>query len=196
MSRFSGILGVLLVLGLSMGFAALNGGQRVTLRLGFATFYRVPLTVVAFGALIMGMVVMLVASIHSDLKVRKILRERLAREDEEERARLFVDRHQQDLFEQEDMAEENPEGEVDADPLMEDDLHRNDIHRVTVRRDEPPPDGSLPPEPDLFEAGAGDDGSEDVDPQRPEPAPEPASRGTEAPGHRDRDTPSHGDPTP
>jgi len=81
-----------------MAFAALNGGQRVTLRLGFATIYQIPLTVVAFGALILGMLVMLVAGIHSDLKVRRILRDRLAAEDLEERAR-FVDRSQQDLFE-------------------------------------------------------------------------------------------------
>jgi uncharacterized integral membrane protein len=44
-----------------MSFAALNAGQRVTLRLGVVTFYRVPLTVVAFGALVLGLVVMLLA---------------------------------------------------------------------------------------------------------------------------------------
>ena len=98
MSKFVGAAGVLVVLALSMAFAALNGGQRVTLRLGFATLYRVPLTAVTFSALILGMVVMLVAGIHSDLKVRRILRERLAEEDREEKAHL-VDRNQQDLFE-------------------------------------------------------------------------------------------------
>lgn len=100
MSRFIGILGVLVVLVVSMGFAALNGGQRVTLRMGFATLYRVPLSVVVFGALIVGMIVMLVAGIHSDLKVRRILRARLADEDREERARIFVDREQTSLFEE------------------------------------------------------------------------------------------------
>jgi uncharacterized integral membrane protein len=98
MSRLGGVVGVLLVLVASMGFAALNGGQRVTLRLGVATLYRVPLTAVAFGALILGMVVMLVAGIHSDLRVRKILRERLAEEDREERARIFIDQSQTNLF--------------------------------------------------------------------------------------------------
>jgi hypothetical protein len=44
------------------------------------------------------MVVMLVAGINSDLKVRRILRERLAEEDREEKARA-VDRSQHDLFE-------------------------------------------------------------------------------------------------
>ena len=90
---------MLVVLVASMGFAALNGGQRVTLRLGIATLYRVPLPAVAFGALILGMVVMLGAGIHSDLRVRKILRERLAEEDREERARIFVDHSQTNLFE-------------------------------------------------------------------------------------------------
>ena len=97
MTRFAGAAGVLVVLVLSMVFAALNGGQRVTLRLGIATFYRVPITGIAFGALILGMLVMLVAGIHSDLKVRRILRERLAEEDRQERAR--IDHSQRDLFE-------------------------------------------------------------------------------------------------
>lgn len=92
-------LGIVVILVLSMGFASLNSGQRITLRLGFATFYGIPLTVVAFGSLIVGMVVMLVAGIRSDLKVRRILRARLMEEDLEERER-FVDRDQQDLFEE------------------------------------------------------------------------------------------------
>ncbi len=103
MSRLAGGAGVLLVLALAMAFASLNGGQRVTLRLGFATFYGVPLTLVAFSGVLVGMVIMLVAGIRSDLKVRRILRERLAEESREESLR-FVDRAQQELFmaEQED----------------------------------------------------------------------------------------------
>lgn len=98
MNRLAGAFGVLLVLITSMGFAALNGGQRVTLRLGFVTLYQVPLTVIAFGGLILGMVVMLIAGISSDLRVRRILRERLAQEGEEERSRIFVDQAQTSLF--------------------------------------------------------------------------------------------------
>jgi hypothetical protein len=45
------------------------------------------------------MFLMLVTGIQSDLKVRRILRERLAQEDRDERARIYVDRNQQDLFE-------------------------------------------------------------------------------------------------
>lgn len=100
-SRLLVLAGIALVMVLSMGFAMLNAGQRVTLRLGVYTFYGVPLTVVAFGALILGMLVMLAAGIHSDRRVRRILRERLAQEDLEEKARFFVDERQQDLFEQE-----------------------------------------------------------------------------------------------
>jgi len=97
-NRLVGGAGILLVVALSVGFAALNGNQRVTLRLGVTTFYGVPLTVVAFGALLTGMLIMLVAGIHSDLKVRRILRDRLAQEGLQDRGR-FVDQSQQDLFE-------------------------------------------------------------------------------------------------
>lgn len=99
MKRAASWLGIVAVLVASMVFAGMNGGQRVTLHLGMATLYRVPLPVVALSALILGMLVMLVAGINSDLRVRRILRERLAEEDREERARLFVDRTQTNLFE-------------------------------------------------------------------------------------------------
>ncbi len=98
MSRVLGVLAFAAVLALAVGFASLNGSQRVVLRLGFVTFYGVPLTVVAFGGLITGMVIMLVAGIHSDLKVRRVLRRRLAEEAEGERD-LFVDQNQRELFE-------------------------------------------------------------------------------------------------
>lgn len=97
MSRILSAVAVFGGLGLALGFAQLNSGQRVTLRLGFATVYGVPLTVVAFGSLLIGMLVMLLAGIHTDLKVRRILRARLQAEDREERSR-FVDGAQQDLF--------------------------------------------------------------------------------------------------
>ncbi len=97
MNRFWGSLGIVVVLALSLGFASLNGGQRVTLHLGVKTLYAVPLTVVAFGGLIAGMMIMLVAGVQSDLKVRRILRDRLAEEDREERNR-FTDRDQRELF--------------------------------------------------------------------------------------------------
>jgi uncharacterized integral membrane protein len=96
MSRLAGAAGVLAVLVMVMLFARWNGGERVTLDLGFWTFYRVPLTLVAFGSLFIGMLVMLLAGLHADLRVRRFLRERLEEEDRQERRR--VDRAQQDLF--------------------------------------------------------------------------------------------------
>jgi hypothetical protein len=95
-NRLLGVAGVLAALALAMGFASLNSGQRVTLRLGLITLYGVPLTVVAFGSLLAGMLVMLIAGVRSDLKVRGILRARLEAEDLEERR--FIDRDQQELF--------------------------------------------------------------------------------------------------
>jgi len=85
------------LLAASLLFAALNSGQRVTLRLGFVTLFGVPLTVVAFASVITGMVIMLIAGIRSDMKVRRILRARLEDEDREERER-FIDLSQQELF--------------------------------------------------------------------------------------------------
>lgn len=87
---------VLVVLSMVMLFARVNGAERVTLDLGFHTFYQVPLTYVAFGSLFVGMLVMLLAGIQADLKVRRFLRERLADEDRQERE--LVDRNQRDLF--------------------------------------------------------------------------------------------------
>lgn len=96
MIRFIGPLGVLSVLVISILFAALNGAQQVTLNLGVTVLYGVPLTLIGFTGLFMGMVVMLVAGVRSDLKVRAVLRQRLEDEDREERA--LIDRTQQDLF--------------------------------------------------------------------------------------------------
>jgi uncharacterized integral membrane protein len=103
-SRLTRAAGAAAVLAASVGFASLNGSQRVTLRLGVVTFYGVPLTVVAFGGMVVGMVIMLGASIHSDLKVRRILRARLAEEGLQE-SRRFVDQSQQDLFPGEERTE-------------------------------------------------------------------------------------------
>jgi len=95
-SRIPGAGGVLAVLVLVMLFARQNGGERVTLDLGFVLLQRVPLTYVAFGSLFLGMLVMLLAGVHADLRVRRFLRERLKEEDWQERQR--VDLNQRDLF--------------------------------------------------------------------------------------------------
>ena len=97
MSRIVRVLGILLVVGLAFGLGSLNGSETVTLKLGLITLYDVPVTAVAFGGLLAGMVIMLVSGIHSDLKVRRILRDRLTEEDIEEKSRL-IDQTQHDLF--------------------------------------------------------------------------------------------------
>jgi uncharacterized integral membrane protein len=91
-----GILGALALLVLSTVFAARNGASTVTVDIGFATLERVPLPVVVFGAVLLGMLVMLAAGVHSDLNVRSILKARLT--DEGRREREWSDRNQQDLF--------------------------------------------------------------------------------------------------
>jgi len=96
MTRTLGFLSILLVVLLAMAFAAANAGHRTTLSLGIVTLYQIPVTLVAFAGLLAGMVVMLAAGIRSDLKVRRILRERLA--DESRREQTLIDRNQGDLF--------------------------------------------------------------------------------------------------
>lgn len=132
MSRLTGPLGVLAVLVLSAVFAALNGQQRVTVDLGFFVLYRVPVTVVAFASLFTGMLVMLVAGVHTDLKVRAILRQRLEEEDREERA--LIDRAQQDLFLTPD-GEAPGRGPTEAPP----EEPKQALQEVDDRRDEEPP---------------------------------------------------------
>ena len=114
MIRFIGPLGVVFVLVVSILFAALNGSQRVTLNLGVTVLYGVPLTLVGFTGLFMGMVVMLVAGVRSDLRVRALLRQRLEDEDREERA--LIDRTQHDLFSSL-LREDGGDGDGDGDGM-------------------------------------------------------------------------------
>ncbi len=95
MSKWLARAGVVAFVGLVVWFTAHNGDQRITLDLGFAQLYRFPVTMVAFAALLVGMLVMLLAGLHTDLRVRKILRDRLI---EEARAEGATDLSQADLF--------------------------------------------------------------------------------------------------
>ncbi|MEC9356086.1 MAG: hypothetical protein VX507_07590 [Gemmatimonadota bacterium] len=97
MIRIIPAIGILLVAGLAVVLQSLNGSETVTLKLGVITLYDVPITAVAFFGLLAGMVIMLVTSIHNDLRVRRILRDRLTEEDSEEKARI-IDHRQHDLF--------------------------------------------------------------------------------------------------
>ena len=76
MSRYLGWLVLALVVASGIGFAVANAGREVTIDLGLFALYGVPVTFVAFGGMVVGMAVMLVAGINADLKVRRLLRER------------------------------------------------------------------------------------------------------------------------
>ena len=103
MPNVAGILGGIALLIVSLSFAVANGTQRVRVDLGFWTFYRVPLAWIVFASLLFGMVIMLLVGVHTDLKVRRILRDRLREENLEEQAR--IDRAQRDLFVEEEDGE-------------------------------------------------------------------------------------------
>ena len=94
MSRWLALAGVAAFVALVIWFTALNGDQRIILDLGFTRFHRFPVTMVAFAALLVGMLVMLLAGLHTDLRVRKILRDRLIEEARAEATSLT----QRDLF--------------------------------------------------------------------------------------------------
>lgn len=106
MSKLVGVVSVLFVLFLAMGFAVANGGHRVTVSLGLMVFHQVPVTLVAFSGLFVGMLVMFASGVHADLKVRRILRERLA--EEARREQTWSDRNQRDLFAEGAEAETDP----------------------------------------------------------------------------------------
>ena len=95
LSRWLALAGVAAFVALVIWFTVLNGDQRITLDLGFTRFYRFPVTMVAFFGLLVGMLVMLLAGLHTDLRVRRILRDRLI---EEARAEGATDLTQRDLF--------------------------------------------------------------------------------------------------
>jgi uncharacterized integral membrane protein len=127
MSRFLGIVSILAVALLAMAFAAANAGNRVTLELGIFTLFRVPVTLVAVSGLLAGMLVMFATGVYSDLKVRHILRERLAQEAQEEQR--WIDGNQRDLFagdverveqeEEEQEEEEQEEEEIEEEAIEE-----------------------------------------------------------------------------
>jgi uncharacterized integral membrane protein len=70
--RWVGLTLVVLFAGL---FAYLNGGERVTLYLGFTTLYRISLVGLVFASFLLGMTVMFVVGIEHDLRVRRLLRQ-------------------------------------------------------------------------------------------------------------------------
>lgn len=69
----------LLGLALAAGLSYLNAGERVTVHLGLLILYRVPVSVLIFGAFLLGMLVMFLVGLRNDLRTRQLLRDRLAR---------------------------------------------------------------------------------------------------------------------
>lgn len=130
MSRFLGIAAALFVVFLATAFAAANVGHRATLSLGLFTLYRVPVALVAFSGLLVGMLVMFATGVHSDLKVRRILRERLAEETRNEQG--WIDRNQRDLFAQDPEPAVAPEPEGPPRPDTEALSGLDDVHAPPV----------------------------------------------------------------
>lgn len=85
------------VAAVALALTTLNSGQSVTLRLGFLTLRGIPVSAVAFGGFVAGMIVILVAGVFSDLRVRRILQARLVEDTEREREAM-VDHRQKELF--------------------------------------------------------------------------------------------------
>lgn len=76
MSRLAGWVGLAAIIVLAIGFAMANAGREVAIDFGLFALYGVPVTFVAFGGMVVGMAVVLIAGINADLKVRRLLRER------------------------------------------------------------------------------------------------------------------------
>lgn len=113
MNRLPGISAMLAVLVFVLVFARWNGSERMTLDLGVWTFYRVPMTWVVFASFLLGMVVMLLAGLYSDLRVRRFLRDRFAAGDDEIPSSR-EDRLQQDLFRVGPPEDDNPQTQPPA----------------------------------------------------------------------------------
>ena len=60
---------------------AWNRYEAVTLHLGFTTIYRVPLIPLVLGAFLLGMGTMFLIGLRHDREVRRVLQERVSRED-------------------------------------------------------------------------------------------------------------------
>lgn len=64
----------LVVAFLAAAFAYQNRGEAATMHFAGATFYRVPLTWIALGSFLLGMIAMFLLGLRHDLRVRRVLR--------------------------------------------------------------------------------------------------------------------------
>ena len=67
-------------------FSFLNAGERVSIDVGFTTFYRISLVGLVFGSFLFGMVAMFLFGLKHDRRIREALRER----EETEHQRNFI----------------------------------------------------------------------------------------------------------
>ncbi len=101
--RTAAVAGALVLL---IAFASAHFSQRVTLDIGLFTLRDVPLPFALYGAVILGMGVMLLIGLRADLKTRQLLRryqalaelERAAREAETGKGEERAASPQEDLF--------------------------------------------------------------------------------------------------
>lgn len=80
MSRLPERVAALLLLAALAGFAYFNAGERVTLRLGVFIIAGIPLSVVITGSALLGMLAAFAVGLRADLRLRRLLRGRLARD--------------------------------------------------------------------------------------------------------------------
>ena len=75
---------------LAAWFAWLNGGERVDVHLGIVTLNAVPVSVVVFASILVGMSLLFFVGLRADLRTRRMIhryREALGRENSAERAK-------------------------------------------------------------------------------------------------------------
>ena len=82
--RGGGWLAVAVLALLAAGFAYLNRGEAATLHLGLFTFYQVAVSILVLGSFLLGMIVMFLLGLRTDLRVRRMLRQQAVSRDETE----------------------------------------------------------------------------------------------------------------
>lgn len=71
MKKWIRVLNFVVAAAVAAAFAIANGGERVTVELGFVTLRSVSLPVVVFGAVLLGMLAVLLAGLRADLQNRR-----------------------------------------------------------------------------------------------------------------------------
>lgn len=73
--RWGRVVALTLTTLLAAVFAFLNGGERVSLNVGFTVLYQIPLVGLVFAVFLLGMLTMFLIGLRHDLRVRRALRE-------------------------------------------------------------------------------------------------------------------------